>query len=142
MNQITKLEVLTKAQQDQVAASIAENLLDNNNPLEAFIKLKAFEEVFKKVKSQIDEEAMKEADKYGKGQHVLNGVAFQVKNGRAVYDFSDDEEHAKLKQDLKDRETFLKSIKSPMVDPETGVLASPAKVKHAKDSISITFPKQ
>lgn len=141
MDQITKNSNLTKAEQEATAVELSNFLLENSNCLEALMKLKSYENIINSVKKSIEAEAINEADKYGKGQHEVMGVKFQVKEGSRRYDYTNDDTYNKLKAELKEREEFLKGLKKPMVDPETGELAQPPIEKYTKSSITISFPK-
>lgn len=108
------------------------------DPMEAAIRLKANEEILKDIRKQLDDLILSTADDYAKGDRIVQGVEFNVVNGRKAYDFSDDAEWADLKAKLKAREEYLKA--KPQFDPETGE-ANPTKIKYGKDYLTIKFPK-
>lgn len=108
------------------------------DPMEAAIRLKANEEILKDIRKQLDDLILSTAEDYEKGDRIINGVEFNVVNGRKAYDFSDDAEWADLKAKLKAREEYLKA--KPQFDPETGE-ANPTKIKYGKDYLTIKFPK-
>lgn len=142
-NKLLNQTALTKLDQENLAESISNNLLEGSvDLLEAYAKLKAMEEVVKKVKAKIEEDSINEADKYGKGQHEAYGIKFQVKEGSKRFDYSGDAEYTRLKEALKERENMLKNIPYEMVDPETGEVATPPKIKYTKSSLNILFPKE
>jgi hypothetical protein len=141
-NKLTTQSALTKTSQAELAEQISQDLLEGSVDLmEAYVKMKAMEEVLKKVKANIEPSVIDEADKYGKGEHEAYGIKFQAKEGRKTYDYSNDAEHTRLKEQLKLRENMLKNIPYEMVDPETGEVSTPPKIKYSKSSITIKFPK-
>jgi hypothetical protein len=142
-NKLVNQTALTKLDQENLAEVISNNLLEGSvDLLEAYGKLKAMEAVLSKVKAKIEEESITEADKYGKGKHSAHGFEFQVKEGSKRYDYSGDAEYTRLKEALKERENMLKNIPYEMVDPETGEVATPPKIKYTKSSLNILFPKE
>lgn len=141
MEQIIKKTNLTKTEQIQTAQEIIDNLSETGNPLEVMIKLKAFKNIVDSAIKQVEEDSITEADKYGKGEHKIMNVGFQVKDGSRRYDFTNDSTYNDLKQQLKDREAFLKGITKEMVDPETGELIQPPVINYTKESITVKFPK-
>ena len=108
------------------------------DPMEAAIRLKANEEILKDIRKQLDDLILSTAEDYAKGDRIINGVEFNVVNGRKAYDFSDVAEWAELKAKLKAREEYLKA--KPQFDAETGE-ANPTKIKYGKDCLTIKFPK-
>jgi transcriptional regulator of heat shock response len=141
-NKLTTQKAITKTSQEELAEQISQDLLEGSvDILDAYIRLKSMEEVIKKVKSKVEDEAINEAYKYGKGEHEAYGVKFQSNEGRRTFDFSGDAEYLRLKEELKEREAMLKALPYEMVDPETGEVATPPNIKYSKSSISIKFPK-
>ena len=111
------------------------------------IMLKSLEDTIKALRGDEDIKRfiMQEAEKYGKS-FEFKGAKFSL-SGRKTYDFVDDSEwfvlnskieELKLKQ--KERETFLKSLTKPVVDPESGEIINPCPYSQI-DVISITLAK-
>lgn len=91
---------------------------------------KAMEKVFEKIKPTLIENALNEISQYEKNS-VIKGSEFSIVEAGVKYDYSDcnDLEYntlsiqlEALKSTLKDRETFLKSIKEPLqlIDETSG----------------------
>ena len=132
-------QIITKS----VIADIVEEAVNavkegHIDPMEAAIRLKANEEILKDIRKQLDDLIIDQAEQYAKGERFLQGVEFNVVNGRKAYDFSDDAEWTELKAKIKAREEYLKA--RPGFDPETGE-ANPTKIKYGKDYLTIKFPK-
>lgn len=103
------------------------------SPIETFTKLKAINEMTAKAMDLIKPEAMTELDKYGKGGKDSDAFKIETIN-RTGYDFSTcndsvwndlQSELIALAERIKKRETFLKSLTEPVVNPETGELITP-----------------
>ena len=80
------------------------------NPLESYIELKSIESCLKDVLKGLQEDAINEAEKYGKGEHEAYGAKFNVRNGATRYDFKKIAEWSKLSAELKVFEEARKSI--------------------------------
>lgn len=91
------------------------------NPLTLKMQMKFIEKTFSEIDKEIKDNVMDEASKYGKSfQH--NGWKVDEVEAGVTYDFTRDNEWLDLREKIKERETFLKSLKSPLeiVDTETG----------------------
>lgn len=133
-SQIITKSVISDIVEEAVSA-VKEGHID---PMEVAIRVKANEEILKDIRKQLDDLILSTAEDYAKGDRIINGVEFNVVNGRKAYDFSDDAEWADLKAKLKAREEYLKA--RPQFDAETGE-ANPTKIKYGKDYLTIKFPK-
>lgn len=117
----------------EFAARIKEELEEGNaNALDILRYFKGVEKLFEAVKKELTAKAAEEAAKYGKDEITpYSGVKFELAEVGVSYDYSSccDPVWQELKAAveaadlaLKERETFLKSIKDSMesVDESTG----------------------
>lgn len=145
-----------KFQQQMLANEIILPVIEGDvNPIDVYVKAKAIQDALKIV---TDDDRVKDlvickVEKYGNNT-TYNSASLQVKEIGVKYDYSvcndsiyndlvDNIE--KLKETLKQREKFLKSISSDgtlMVDEETGeVNKIYPPIKMAAQGISVTFKK-
>jgi len=141
----------TKQQIETFAYSLEQGL--NNGQIIASDLLrfqKAMEKVFEKIKPTLIENALNEISQYEKNS-VIKGSEFSIVEAGVKYDYSNcnDLEYnmlntqlEALKSTLKDRETFLKSIKEPlqMIDEASGEVYTicPPK-KTSSTTLKVTF---
>jgi nucleotidyltransferase/DNA polymerase involved in DNA repair len=141
----------TKQQIETFAYSLEQGL--NNGQIVASDLLrfqKAMEKVFEKIKPTLIENALNEISKFEKNA-VIKGSEFSIVEAGVKYDYSEcnDIEYnmlntklEALKSTLKDRETFLKSIKQPlqMIDETSGEVYTiyPPK-KTSSTTLKVTF---
>ena len=138
--------------QIEVFASQLENGLINGQiiPTDLLRFQKAMEKVFEKIKQTLIESAISEVEHYEKNA-VIKGSEFSIVEAGVKYDYSDcnDLEYNSLsiqlealKSTLKDRETFLKSIKEPLqlIDETSGECYTiyPPK-KSSTTTLKVTF---
>ena len=138
--------------QIEVFASQLENGLINGQiiPTDLLRFQKAMEKVFEKIKPTLIESAISEVEHYEKNP-IIKGSEFSIVEAGVKYDYSDcnDLEYNSLsiqleaiKSTLKDRETFLKSIKEPMqmIDENSGEIYTvyPPK-KTSTTTLKVTF---
>jgi len=85
---------------------------------------KAFEMVFDTIKDDLRTATVEVAEKYGKGKFSVHGSEYEVKEMGVRYDYEGcgDPVYKKLKEDIKKREAFLKSLSEPFkyIDADTG----------------------
>lgn len=108
------------------------------NPLQAMVTAKPIMDALAQFKKDVNPYAIDEARKYDKGQTAY-GCTFEVKNGRRMVQYSDDEKYKALEKQLKDRKTQLDAaLKSsePMFDAE-GVEIPKVSIKYAAESLTI-----
>lgn len=112
--------------------------------LRAKVMLKAMRDVVDKLEKDetLREMFQAEACKYAEKSFSAYGMMI-TKTMRTEYDFSKDAtwndlqgEISELKERIKARETFLKAIRSPLADPETGEIINPPTTKQT-ESISL-----
>ena len=80
------------------------------NPLESYIELKSIEACLKDVMKGLQEDAINEAEKYGKGEHEAYGAKFNVRNVATRYDFKKIAEWAKMSAEIKAFEEHRKTL--------------------------------
>lgn len=111
------------------------------------VKLKMFEEAIKALREDAEIKAHGEAEieKYG-GTTEAYGATLSLRNS-VKYDYSQDDEWALLQQSIdmikdkqKERESFLKALKKPVADAETGEIIYPA-IKASATSIIVALKK-
>ena len=129
-------------------AEIINYLLDLNekgingeiNPLEAYIDLKSIESCLKDVLKGLQEDAINEAEKYGKGEHEAFGAKFNIRNGATRYDFKKIAEWAEMSAKLKAfeeaRKSIIKSGQSEVYDANGELIELPI-VKPGATTIAI-----
>jgi len=132
------------------ANDLKDLILSNEVPvLEALARINAFKSALDKVlkDKEIDQCAVDEADKYGHKTFDDFGVSFQVKETGVKYDYANcgDIElndlllkQAELTAKIKAREGYLKKIKEPVPNTETGEMINPP-AKSSKTKVCITL---
>jgi len=111
-----------KAEVSRFANDIISQVKGGNlNPLTLKAQLKFIEKTIAEVDKGIKDEFMNEAAKYGKS-FEYNGWKIEAMESGTTYDYSSDAEWCTLKEKIKERETFLKSLKAPLevVNTDTG----------------------
>jgi len=118
INEFTKTDVINNV--------IGEVLDGNINPLELEMKLRALEDISKKIRAdiRIKNAVYDEALNYNGQQYMEHEIKITT---RKTADYKDDEEWTLLKAKVKAREVFLKSLKEPIIDKDTGEMIQPAK---------------
>ena len=128
------------------------NELENGvtNPLKVAVDFSAFEKLIKEIKDhpKYKELVRKEAENEGSGEKIFDrfGAKIELAETGTKYDYSDTndselfdlyEKKAELDQKIKDRETFLKSIKGEVYGSDGVQLFPP--IKSSTSSIKITL---
>ncbi len=110
------------------------------NALEVYAKVKEVEKLSEKVKKEIEEVAMQEAEAYDAKSFKFSGYSFTKTDGRRTIDYSNIEEWAELKGKMKKIEERHKeaalSSKS-ILDEETGEIIQRPIVTYSKSSLSV-----
>lgn len=121
----------TKKQIEVFASQLENGLINGQIIASDLLRFqKAMEKVFEKIKPTLIENALNEISKFEKNP-IIKGSEFSIVEAGVKYDYSDcnDLEYNSLsiqlealKSTLKDRETFLKSIKQPLqlIDETSG----------------------
>ncbi len=133
----------SKGNIEEISIEMLEQIegLGGEEILKKYIDLYALKELINKVQDGMKEWAMEEAEKYSKEDNVIKGVRFERKNGRTMFDFSNDETCASLEQQLKDRKKMLKGLTEGMANSNRGEEAVPPMVSFTADTIAIRLPK-
>jgi hypothetical protein len=133
----------------QIISSLVDDHANGEiDALDLYIDLKNIEKFVAEQISIISDDALTDAEKYGKGEHVRNGVVFGVRAGAGRWDFKDCPEWITKKKEIETIETGLKSMfnlvqsnPGQYVNAETGEIPSLPKYNKSKDSLMIKFPK-
>lgn len=141
----------TKKQIETFAHSLEQGLINGQIIASDLLRFqKAMEKVFEKIKPTLIENALNEISNFEKNP-IIKGSEFSIVEAGVKYDYSDcnDLEYntlsiqlEALKSTLKERETFLKSIKQPMqmIDENSGEVFTiyPPK-KSSTTTLKVTF---
>ncbi len=133
----------------QIVSSLVSDLNDGElSALDLYIDLKNIEKFVSEQISIISDEALTDAEQYGKGEHVRNGVIFSVRGGAGRWDFKDCPEWITKKKEIETIETGLKSMfnlvqsnPGQYVNADTGEIPSLPKYNKSKDCLTLKFPK-
>lgn len=153
MNAISTLTILPRSKTEigNYVELIKQDILSGYiNPLESALMIKAFEDILKALKDDAEIKAYinKESDKYTEKTIDFHGAKI-TKQDRPKYDFSVCDDaiwnllQNKLLQtqcEIKGRENWLKTIKEPTCDTDTGQMINPPS-KQNTSILSITLKK-
>lgn len=106
--------------------------------LEAYTNIKAIAEAAKAALKKLEEQASVKLIEY-KNSKDIHSASLTYSDARRSFDYSNVTAHVELKKKLEAIEQIAKSIKTPMVDPETGEVIEPAMEVYSKSSISVKF---
>jgi hypothetical protein len=103
------------------------------NPLEMLVKAEALVQLLEGIRSELKEDVINQLDLHPQGKAiVLDAEISRIESG-VKYAYDGDHTWLKYNQELeaikfkqKERESLLKTIKEPLVDPETGEMIYPA----------------
>lgn len=111
-----------------LALSIVHQVKEGNvSPLSAKIASALLKGAHEILEKELQEEIMAEANKYPGNQFTYMGLEF-VKGSKSTY-IIEDTKLEQLKEQVKNREKLIKSLKEPVVDPETGEFINPPIIK-------------
>ena len=118
MNELTTTGILslldtTKSERASFVADLVDKLKDGiADPIKVYLQVKKMEDLLTQIKEhkEYKDLVMDEAVKFGK-KFEMYGASFELRAGASRYDFSNDAEHAELKEKLKQREAFLKGVR-------------------------------
>jgi hypothetical protein len=107
----------------------------------AFAMLNLMAKMFKEIKDdpELFKALKREADKYPE-KTIQFDWGSMTKTNKTVYDYSTDPIWAELESKLKEREAFLKALKSNVVCPDTGLVITPVASK-VSESFSFKINK-
>jgi hypothetical protein len=117
-----------------IKSTIVEHFKETGeSPLETLVRMDAISQLFDEVRADLRDLVVGELEKYPQGKaEVLGSEVAKIESGvKYIYeqDYAWDKlnkEVESLKYALKEREKMLRSITSPVVDPETGEMVHPA----------------
>lgn len=128
-----------KAQLEELALQQADQIINSGSAEIAFAALTKFEKLIKETKDKIKESALFEIEQ---GRNTALGCKLSVMNATR-YDYSNcnDSEWTKAKEVIKEREAFLKSLKTSIdvitEDGEVVKLLPPA--KKVTETVKVTI---
>jgi len=133
---------------DQVIESVRQG---ETNPLEVLVIIKAFEKANDRIYKELRDNFVNEASKYPEKSFEFNGAKLEKAEVGTSYDYKSCGDPVynnrlamfeTMKQQLKEREDFLKSIKEPVtiIDESTGeVVKITPPVKTSTTSIKVSI---
>ncbi len=121
------------------------------NPLSVIIQLKAMETASERIRKETKSELMTEVSKYPENKFTFNGNEITKAEHGTKYDFSKcgdpewemlDQQRQSIANQLKERETFLKAIRTPLevfnsLTGEVSFIIPPTKTSVSGINISI-----
>lgn len=103
------------------------------NPLEMLVKAEALVQLLESIRAELKEDVINQLDLHPQGKAIVLDAEVARIESAVKYAYDGDYTWQKLNQEveavkykLKERETLLKTIKEPLVDPETGEMIYPA----------------
>ena len=147
-----ELQIINKTDVEAIASTLL-NKLDFGyvNPLVILSTVKAYEKVFEKIKKDLINYSLSEAEKYGEKEFELNGVKFTKMEAGTTYDYSNCgheyyndlcKKIAELTEERKQLEKLLLAIKemTPIVMPFTGLICEVyPPVKRSTTTLKVTI---
>ncbi len=122
--------------------SIRDKVLDGDaEPIKNYVQLKKIMEVAKGCMEEIQPDAITDAQRYGKGEFVIDGAKVQVKESGGKWDFSNVPQIGELKKSQKDLEEMAKQAYktgATVISPD-GEEVSPATYTAGKTTIAISL---
>ena len=112
--------------------------------LEIYAQLKDFEKHFKDCLAVVQEDAIKDAERYGEKSFDHSGFKFELREGRRTYDFKHIPEWVDVKNKLKEIENDAKtsaSMNGTFVK-EGGEVVEPCIIKYSAPSLIVKQTKQ
>ncbi len=150
--QLLTLAPSTQTQIDVFSDGVIQSVKSGEiNPLTVLVQLRALAKASERILKEINSEIMNEADKYSGNEFEFSGNKITKTEHGTKYDFSKcndtawemyDQKRASAIESMKDREAFLKALKSPMnvLDELTGeviILNPPTKKSTSGLNVSI-----
>ena len=104
-----------------------------DSPLEMLVKAEAVQQLLDGIRADLRELVVSELEKHPQGKADVLGSEMAKIEAGVKYIYDNDYAWSKLNEEveakkyaLKEREKMLRTITSPMVDPETGEMVHPA----------------
>jgi len=140
-SEITRYSGMTRQQVGSFVEKVTNEIRESGryDPLEIAATLKAMEDIVKGIRQGIQDMVINEAEKHPEKTFEHNGIGF-TKTNRVSYDYSECSRWAELKEQIKEIESLMQTIKAPVADAETGELIPPARRKESQ-SVSINLKK-
>lgn len=117
------------------------------SPLEMLVKSEALQQLLDGIRAELKEDVIAELERYPQGKTEVLGAELSKMESGVKYAYDGDYTWSKLNQEvesvkykLKEREALLKTIKEPLVDPETGEMIYPAP-KYSTTTFKISLKK-
>lgn len=142
----------TQTEIDRFSDGLIQSVKDGEvNPLEILVMLRAFDKVSKRVLSEIDENYLKEADKYPEKKFELFGASIEKAEVGTSYDYTVccdpifEERESSMnaaKTLLDERKEFLKGLKEPMTmihEPTGEVITIRPPAKKSTSGLKVTI---
>ena len=108
------------------------------NPLDMLVKSEALVQLLDGIRAELKEEVLNELALHPKSKAEVLGAEISTIESGVKYAYDGDHTWLKLNQEIeaikfkqKERELLLKTIKEPLVDPETGEMIFPAPKQRA-----------
>lgn len=140
---ISVLEMFTPTKEGIISfsAKVINDVEDGKiDPLRVKLLCKTLTEIAKKIDDGTKENQIKEAAKYGDKAFMLNGNEFHLTSVHTEYDYSHDPIWTTMKEQLKQRELFLRTIKEPIeVLVEDEIITVRPAIKKQTDGIKISI---
>jgi hypothetical protein len=138
------LKELTKQDIDKIAHQLAEPVIETGqiSAIEAFVKLRNAKEAIDIALRFIQDTLDSEIATYGKEVPVVGNWQVQKVSGGFTYDFTNNPEYMKLKEQMKAIEEDMKAAaksRHAMVDEATGEVIIPAIMKPKADSFKLIY---
>jgi bisphosphoglycerate-independent phosphoglycerate mutase (AlkP superfamily) len=144
---------INKSALAKVSGAVVDRVMSGDeDPLEAYIKAKAVQEVASKIIDDLKGSAIDEAEKYLEPDAKMLGCSFVVKQGATSYSFDHDEEWKRVNEEIEALKKILKEREKKMidamsyaeiVDDKTGEVIPPATIKkHSSSILAVTIPKE
>ena len=112
----------------------------DRDALQTYIEFKLLLKDLTEMTKDLEQEAIEEASKHGKGQHELHGALIMVKNSASRWDFAPCTEVSSMEDKLKALKDSLKKIAEGggvALDEETGEV-KPLPIKlHGKEIVEV-----
>ena len=148
-NPIEVLALIDAASCERFANDTASLVREGHvDPIQVRVLMSAWEKAFKSLKSAIEPEVAREAEKHGRAFDFM-GAKCEWVPVSTVYDYSRDVTWANFKAAVdaatakqKEREAFLKTVKEPFqqLDPDTGELITVTPpIKTQTEGLKITI---
>ena len=117
------------------------------NPIDMLVKSEALVQLLDGIRAELKEEVLNELALHPKGKTEVLGAEVSTIESGVKYAYDGDHTWLKLNQEIeaikfkqKERESLLKTIKEPLVDPETGEMIFPAP-KYSTTTFKISLKK-